>query len=63
VQPAGGGLLAAGAPPQAEVVAVFSFFREVFRCGWLRQQVVRAFMHSCCSASDSGGVFWRQMIW
>ncbi|MFN8636936.1 MAG: hypothetical protein U0893_24070 [Chloroflexota bacterium] len=44
-------------------VVAFSFLRDVLRCGWLRQHVERAFMQSACSASVSGGVFWRQMIW
>jgi hypothetical protein len=33
------------------------------RFGWLRQHTDRAFMHSACSGSVSGGVFCKQMIW
>jgi hypothetical protein len=43
--------------------AAAAFLRPDLRCGWLRQQVERAFMHSACSGSVSGGVFCRQMIW
>jgi hypothetical protein len=49
--------------PTAQAVVVAVFLRDDLRWGWLRQQVVRVFMHSPCSASVSGGVFWRQMIW
>ncbi|MFN8636320.1 MAG: hypothetical protein U0893_20925 [Chloroflexota bacterium] len=46
------------------LVVAFSFLRDDdLRCGWLRQHAERAFMQSACSASVSGGVFWRQMIW
>jgi len=44
-------------------MVVAAFFRELRRGGWLRQQTLRAFMHSACSGSVSGGVFCRQMIW
>jgi len=39
------------------------FLRVDFRGGKFRQHVERAFMQSACSASVSGGVFCRQMIW
>jgi hypothetical protein len=44
-------------------VLAVAFFRDDRRGGWFRQQIDRAFMHSACSGSVSGGVFCKQMIW
>jgi hypothetical protein len=46
-----------------QAVLAAAFLRDDRRGGWLRQHTDRAFMHSACSGSVSGGVFCRQMIW
>jgi hypothetical protein len=52
-----------GRTAQHQAVVVVGAFLRDFRWGWLRQHTDRAFMHSACSGSVSGGVSCKQMIW